>query len=276
MKLLAVTFISAVLAFGQGSQDPLVRGKQIVDDAIAAMGGEAFLKVQNRVETGRAYSFYHEELSGASVARFYTRYVAIDAAKSGTMLAQQEHQAIGKDEAFFIVFREEGGWEVTYRGPTPLEKEQVARHRDSVLHNIFYILRNRLNEPGMLFESRGTDVIDNGPVNVVDVIDSTNRVVTVYFHPTTKLPVRQDWVWREPDTRERNVEVTRFSRYRDVAGTKWPFQMHRERNGIKTYEMFADTVEINQTIDDARFAIPTADSRPFNTKTNTKDKNKKR
>ena len=270
MKPLALTLIATALAFGQASQDPQVRGKQIADAAVAALGGEKFLNVQNRIETGRAYSFYFAELSGASVARFYTRYIPVDADKTISELAQQEHQAIGKDEAFFVVFREEGGWEVTYRGPKPLEKEQIERHRDSTMHNIFYILRNRLHEPGMVFESRGTDVIDNTPVNVVDVIDSTNRVVTVYFHPTTKLPLRQDWVWREPVTRERNVEVTRFSRYRDVDGTQWPFQMHRERNGLKTYEMFAESVEINQPVDTDRFAVPTAETRPFNTKTSTK------
>jgi hypothetical protein len=74
--------------------------------------------------------------------------------------------------------------------------------------------------------------------------------------------VRQDWVWRDPQTRERNVEVTRFSRYREVAGTQWPFQMHRERNGQKTYEMFADSVKVNQDLDGELFAIPTADTRP--------------
>jgi hypothetical protein len=99
-------------------------------------------------------------------------------------------------------------------------------------------------------------------VNVVDVIDSENRVVTVYIHGATKLPVRQDWVWRDPVTRERNVEVTRFSRYRDVAGTQWPFQMHRERNDRKTYEMFAETVTINQDLDGNLFAIPDENTRP--------------
>ena len=242
------------------AQDVQVRGKQIIDETLKALGGEKFLSVTNRIEEGRAYSFYNEELSGLSVAKFYTRYVPV--AKPGLELAQQERQAFGKDEYYFVVLREEGAWEVTFRGPKPLEKDQIDRHHNSVMHNIFYILRNRLKEPGLVFESRGTDVIDNMAMNVVDVIDSENRVVTVYVHAATKLPMRQDWVWRDPVTRERNVEVTRFSRYREVAGTQWPFQMHRERNGQKTYEMFAETVTINQKLDDAIFAIPDASARP--------------
>jgi hypothetical protein len=242
------------------AQDRQVRGKQIIDATIQALGGEKFLNVRNRVESGRAYSFFNEQLSGLSVARFYTRYIAEP--NAGEKLAQQERQAFGKDEYYFVILREEGGWEVTFRGPKKLEADQIRRHHDSVLHNVFYILRNRLNEAGLVFEARGTDVIDNMAVDVVDVIDSRNRVVTVYIHKATKLPVRQDWTWRDPLTRERNDELTRFARYREVAGTQWPFQMHRERNGLKIYEMFADSVTINQNLDEALFAIPSSDTRP--------------
>jgi len=258
-------FVLCTIAAAAWGQDAQVKGRQIIDDAIKALGGEKFLSVQNRIESGRAYSFAFDRLSGLSVARFYTRYVPIDPSKSGIELAQQEYQGLGKEEDFFRVFREEGGWEVTYRGPTELEKEQVVRYKDSTLHNIFYIFRNRMKEPGMVFEYRGSDVIENTPMNIVDIIDSKNRVVTAYFHPTTKLPLRQKWEWRD-ETRERFEELTRFSRYRAVDGIQWPFQVNRERNGKKTYEMFADSVEINQTIDEKRFAKPDASTRPYITK----------
>jgi hypothetical protein len=269
MKHFLVICFIATTAFGQDAQ---VKGRQLIDDAVKALGGEKFLSVQNRIETGRAYSFAFDTLSGLSVARFYTRYIPLDPSKSGMELAQQEHQGLNKNEAFYRLFREEGGWEVTFRGPTKLEKEQVERYHDSILHNVFYILRNRLQEPGMIFEARGSDVIENTPMNLVDIIDSKNRVVTAYFHPTTKLPLRQKWDWRDPETRERFEEVTRFARFRNVDGTQWPFQTNRERNGRKTYEMFADTVVINQVIDERRFAIPDASSLPFKTSTDTKKK----
>lgn len=267
MKHLVIVCLFATASFAQDLQ---VRGRQIVDEAIAALGGEKFLTVKNRIESGRSFSFFLDELSGLSVTRLYTRYIPLDPAKSGIEIAQQEYQGLGKDEAFFRVFREEGGWEVTYRGPTKIEKELVTRYHDSVLHNVFYILRNRLKEPGLAFEFRGSDVVENTPMNLVDIIDSKNRVVTVYFHPTTKLPLRQSWVWRDPETRERFEEVTRFARFRNVDGTQWPYQINRERNGRKTYEMFADSVVINQQIDDSRFAIPDASTRPYKTSTDTK------
>jgi len=242
--------------------DAQKRGRELIDETIAALGGEKFMHIENRVEIGRAYSFFQERISGLSIAHFYTRYAPVDPAKTATELGQQEHQAFTKDEQFFNIIREEGGWEVTYRGVKPLEKDQITRHHDSLMHNVFYILRNRLNEPGMIFEAKAGDVLENVPVNVVDIVDSTNRVVTVYLHQTTKLPVQQAWVWRDPETRERNDEITRYGRYREVDGTQWPYQTHRERNGRKVYEMFADTVMINQPWDEKRFAVPGNDLRP--------------
>ena len=150
------------------------------------------------------------------MAKIYTRYISgrRRTARESTW-AFRSAQAFGKNEDYYVLFRQEGAWEVTFRGPKELEKDRVQRYRDTTLNNVLYILRQRLHEPGMIFESRGSDVIENQPVDVVDITDSQNRVVRVYFHQTTKLPVQQSWVWRDPETKERDEEVTRFSRYRD-------------------------------------------------------------
>jgi len=238
------------------------RGKKVVDDAIAALGGQKFLDMQDRIETGRAYSFFHDQISGLSVAKIYTRYIAVPAGRSGIDLGVQEREAFGKNEDYYVLFRQEGAWEVTFRGPKELEKDRVQRYRDTTLNNVLYIFRQRLHEPGIIFESRGSDVVENQPVDVVDITDSQNRVVKVYFHQTTKLPVQQFWVWRDPQTKEREEEVTRFSRYRQVNGIQWPQQIHRERNGEKVYEIFSESVTVNQQLADNLFAIPGPDAKP--------------
>jgi hypothetical protein len=254
MKQLAL-FLAAMAAYGQGLGSD-ARAKKVIDDAIAALGGEKFLKMSDRIESGRAYSFYNSRLSGLSIARIYTRYITLPAGKSGQELGQRERQAFGKDEDFYLLFREDGAWDVTYRGSKPLEQDRIDRYVESTLRNFFYILRQRLNEPGLTFESLGLDVIENIPVEGVDIIDSQNRSVKVYFHQTTKLPVRQEWVFRDPKTRERNVEVTRFARYRDVGGgVQWPQHIQRERDGAKVYEIFSESVVINQGLTDNLFSL---------------------
>ena len=258
-RILCVLVATAALASAQGIE---ARGRKIVDDAIVALGGQKFLDMQDRIEKGRAYSFFHDQLSGLSVAKIYTRYIAVPQDRTGIDLGVQERQAFGKNEDYYVLFRQEGAWEVTFRGPKELEKDRVQRYRDTTLNNVLYIFRQRLHEPGMIFESRGSDVVENQPVDVVDITDSQNRVVRVYFHQTTKLPVQQSWVWRDPETMERQEEVTRFSRYRPVDGIQWPQQMHRERNGEKTYEIFSESVTVNQQLADNLFAVPGPDARP--------------
>ncbi len=265
MKSAVLAVIAASVGFAQAgfAQVPLsqseIRGKQVIDAAIAALGGSKFLKMEDRVESGRAYSFYREQLSGLSIAKIYTRYLnSVPPDRTGEDLAVRERQGFGKNEEYgYVLFREEGGWEVTFRGPRELAKDRLERYRDTTLRNIFYILRVRLHEPGMIFEYKGSDVVENLPVDIVDIADAQNRVVTAYFDPTTKLPVRQFIDWRDPDTRERNEEITRFARYREVNGIQWPHQITRERNGEKVYQIFAESVTFNNDLTDDLFAVPT-------------------
>jgi hypothetical protein len=69
------------------------------------------------------------------------------------------------------------------------------------------------------------------------------------------MPVKQMFYRRDPQTKERFEEVTFFSKYRDVGGSQWPFTILRERDGERIYQMFADSVEVNQGLTDDLFAI---------------------
>jgi hypothetical protein len=231
------------------------RGRKVVDAAIAALGGEKFLNMEDRVESGRAYSFYRDNLSGLSIAKIYTRYITVNPLKSGDELGVRERQAFGKNEDTAVVFREEGAANINWRGAKEMPAEDFARYRESTLHNIFYILRVRLHETGLIFESVGSDVVDRVPVDIVDVIDAKNRTVRVFFDQITKLPVKQSFSRLDPLTKDRYEEVTRFDRYRENDGIEWPQQITRERNGEKIYQIFAESVAFNQNLTDDLFSL---------------------
>jgi len=239
------------------------RARKVIDDAIAALGGDSFLNMKDRVEIGRAYSFYNEALTGLTVAKLYTRYLMVAPNQTGEELGLRERQAFGKTEDYATIFREDGAAEVSWRGSKALPKEQFERYKDSTLRGIFYILRMRLHEPGLTFESRGADVVDHLPVEVVDITDSENRVTTVYFHQSTKLPMQQKFTWRDPKTHEPTDEITRYARYRESNGIQWPQEVTRERNGDKIFQLFADSVLFNQDVTDDKFdTSPPANAKP--------------
>ncbi len=250
---IATMFAAAAVVSAGPAETRQERGKRVVDECLTALGGDAYLHMDDRVESGRAYSFYRQELTGLSVAKIYTRYLAPVPGK----VAVREREAFGKDEASAVLFDENGAWEITFRGARPLDDERIARYRDSTLRNILYILRQRLQEPGMAFYSQGTDFWENRPVEIVDITDADNQTVTVYFDQLSKVPVRQVYKRRNPEYKDFDTEETVFGNFRDVGGgVKWPTSLLRKRNGDKIFEMYADSVQINQNLKDNLFTLP--------------------
>ena len=252
-------YLTMMLACAAAAQPETAqqRGKRVVEEALKALGGSRFQSVEDRIETGRAYSFYREELKGFAKARIYTRYLTRPEPPVAGFFGSRERQCFGKDDSSGVLFTEDGAWEVTFRGARPLLDDRVKAYRDSTLLNIFYILRQRLGEPGLGFLSRGSDIWENQPVEIVEISDGDNRMVTVYFNQLTRLPVRQWYQRRNAVTKEKDDEVTLFSKYRDIGGgVLWPFQILRERNGEKIFEIFSESVTINRNLKDNLFMLP--------------------
>jgi hypothetical protein len=249
-KLFLLLFCAALLP----AETNLERGKRLIHESLNALGGEKFLAMEDRIESGRAYSFYRERLTGLAVAKIYTRYLKENVPGQ---VRQRERQTFGKDEDSVILLLENDSYQITYRGAIPLKQDRLYRYKESVLRNYFYILRMRMKEPGMIFEYRGSDIWSNIPVEKVDITDNENRVVTVYLHRTTKLPVRQISVRRDPQTKERIEDSSIYTKFRDAGGgVQWPFNILSERNGEKVFELFSESVVINQNLTDELFTVP--------------------
>jgi len=251
--------LSASLAFSIHAEDSQARAKRVIDEAIAALGGPAFLNMQDRSESGRVYSFYREKITGLAVATVYTRYLPVSDPHAFGVVERDSFAKSNKDdkEMYADLFTADGVWDISYRGVRPLPKDRLPRYKESQRRNVFYILRMRLHEPGMIFESRGADVLDNRPVEIVDITDADNDTTTVYFDQTMKVPIRQLFYRRDPMTKDRDEEVTIFSKYRDVGGgVKWPFDIQRMRNGEIIFQIYSESVKINQGLADSLFALP--------------------
>ena len=103
----------------------------------------------------------------------------------------KQRQEFGKKHDDVVLLSDQAAWEITYRGAKKLPADRVETFQTTTIHDVFYILRARLDEPGMTFESHGTDVVENQPVETIEIYDSENRNVTAWFHQGTLLPVKQ-------------------------------------------------------------------------------------
>src|ERR1700733_10811985 len=96
-------FLGALLA-----QTRAEKGKQALDDVINALGGSNYLKMQNRVETGRAVTLYREQLTGLSHARIYTEYLR---APEPGKLGVHERQFFGKKLDSSVLYLDGKGYD---------------------------------------------------------------------------------------------------------------------------------------------------------------------
>src|ERR1035437_7727435 len=253
MKRIGPLFLSLALTAGAlAAETAYERGKRVVHEALQAVGGKAYLAMEDRVESGRAYSFFRQELQGLDIARIYTRYLTPVPGKPSV----RERQSFGKEDSGGVLFNQDGAWEITFRGARLMEPKRIENWRDGTLRNVFYILRQRLDEPGMDFYSRGSDLYENLPVEIVDITDGDGQTVTVYFSASSKLPVRQMFKRRNPDYKDFDTEEALFARYRDGGGgVMWPLSIRRARNGEKIYEINSESVEINGSLRDDIFKL---------------------
>jgi hypothetical protein len=230
------------------------KGKQVIDAAVAGLGGAQFLEMRTRVASGRVYSFFHDQLSGFDRATVYTEYLAPKPAQG---LAQRERERMGKKQDYSYLFLPDQGWDITFRGARPIPDEIWQRYLRSTENDILYLLRTRRNEPGLAFDYIGNQVYLSRHVEIVDITDSKNRTIRVYFDFNTKLPVRQIFDWLDPDTKEHNEEISVYDKYRDVGqGIMWPYSIERERNGYKTYQFFAEKIAANEPIPTVMYELP--------------------
>lgn len=254
MRLLGAILLAAALGNGQPAGE---RGRRLIEEAIAALGGERFRNMRDRVESGRAYSFYRDELSGLARATIYTRYLQPrDGPQAGSLLVRERQSFGNNEDRGAVLFTEKEGYQITFRGARPLPPETLERYRETTLHNVLYILRQRLAEPGIHIEWRASDIWQGQRVEVVEISDAENRSVTLYLSASSRLPVRQVFYRRDPQTRRRVEEVTIYSKYRDVGGVQWPFVIERERDGEKIFQMYSEKVEINRGLTDELFTLP--------------------
>ncbi len=246
--------LSGVIASAQTRQE---KGRAVMEAMIAALGGDQFLTMKDRVESGRVYSFYRNQLRGLSRATVSTRYVTAPDPPVPGELYVRERQSFGKKEEWAVLFDEQKGWQITFRGARPQPQATIDRYRETTRRNLFYTLRQRRGEKGLVVEYVGSEIFDNQPMDVIEFVDGDNIPVKVYVHQTTHLPARQTWVRRDPKTKDRDDEETVFGKYRDVGGgVQWPFAITRRRNGEKIFEIFSESVAVNVGLTDELFTLP--------------------
>jgi hypothetical protein len=219
------------------------KAKAVLDQAIQALGGEAYLRVKDMSQEGRAYSFHHGEPN--SVGTLFWRFRKFPA---------KDRIELTKKRDVIEIYNGDKGYEVTYKGIRNLQgKDELDPYLRRRHFSLESVLREWLSEPGIALFYEGQTVAAQKEAEQVTVMNANNEAVTLDFDLATHLPVKKSFSWRDPVDKQRNVEEEIFDNYRAVANIMTPFDTTRFFNGEMAAQSFLTSVSINQGLSDLLF-----------------------
>ncbi len=250
----AAPFVFIRRLTGQTAQE---KGRQYVEDALDAMGGQNFLDIRTQVATGRAYSFYNASVRGLARVTVYERFDPMQPNMPADWLPVSRREVYTEKGDYFSLFLNGKGWEVTFQGARPLPLDLAERYRLSVRRDFFYFLRYRRNENGLYFYNPGMEIVDNTPTNKVEISDAEGETITVYLRQSDGLPHTGVYTRRDPKTRIPFEEKSIWSKFREVETRAIiPWNIRKERDGEVIFEQFAGEMTVNSDIKPEIFQLP--------------------
>jgi hypothetical protein len=231
-------------------EESAAKAKQLIQSAIEALGGSAYLNMRDMTCTGRAGQFGHSgELNGFENFVNYVEPPTMDRTEN---LPQRN---------IIEVYNGDMGWTLDRGGVSEAAVTDLARFQDNIRKDLFNILKNRVHEDGMIFRYAGVDIVDLHEVDWVEMVDADDRTIRIAFARESRLPIRKTIQTRDPKFRTTTEEIELFSNYHPIGGLQTPFQIERDRNGLKIYQIFFDKCEYNTGLPASLFTKESLDER---------------
>lgn len=230
------------------------KGKQILQDLIAGLGGPGYTGVHESACSGRRALFGHSgELTGYidfDDFRHYPDKARIEYIRKGHNSVLLS--LIGFDELYWThggivitLFNEDRGWSYDRSGVNELPVTSVTDFQEQVKKNADNLLRFRLNEPGLSIRFGGSDTVDLRQVDWVEINDSEGRKYRLAINRSTHYLDRMVVSTEDTENQQINDDTTIFTNYQLKDSVWTPMQFTREHNGRRTAQFFLDSCRFN-------------------------------
>jgi hypothetical protein len=211
------------------------KARQLLDQMVAAMGGEAWLTYKTSGQQGRSYGFYHGKPNSAGTLywRFYE-------------YPDKERQELTKQRDVVYIYNGDKGYERTFKGTSADEEkatQEIVRRRR---HSLEVVLREWLKAPRTVLFYDGQSVADQQMVDVVTILNQDNDQVSIGIDIHTHLPINKRFSWRDAD-KYKVEDETIYGNYRKVQGIETPFTVTNLRDGEIIGQNFLIHAEYNET-----------------------------
>jgi hypothetical protein len=261
MKYVLIALLLTVLCFGQDTgpaastdsgppsqaipvdQANQQKAKAVLNQAIQALGGDAYLHWSDMSTEGRSYSFHHGQPNSAGLLFWRFR-----------KFPDKDRIELTKKRDWVQIYNGDKGYEITYKGVRNVDaKDELTPYLRRRHYSLDIVLRQWLNQPGIALFYEGQTVAAQKEADQVTIMNDKNEGVTLYLDINTHLPIKKSFSWRDPADKQRNIEDEIFDNYRPIQGIMTPFDTTRLFNGEMAAQAFLVDAKYNQNIPDSFF-----------------------
>jgi hypothetical protein len=223
-------------------QENARKAKALLEQAIQALGGDAYLKIHDMQQAGRAYSFHHGRPTSNGIQ--YWRF---------TQFPDKERIELTKERDVAQLYVGDKAYEITYKGAHPMEEKDLSEYLRRRRFSLDTLLKAWVNDPKVALFYDGNAIAAEHPALKITLINSSNEGVTLYVDAETHLPLKKTFTWRDPVDKQKNLEEETYDNYRLVQGIMTPYGFTRYFNGDMASERFLNSASYNQGLDQAMF-----------------------
>ena len=230
------------------------KGKQILRDLIAGLGGPGYTEVRESECSGLRALFGHSgDLTGYINFIDFRQYpdkARIEYSRKGrnTILLS----LIGLDGLDFAhggiviaLYNGDRAWSYDRSGVSELPVTSVTDFQEATRRSVDNLLRFRLKEPGLSIRFGGNDTVDLRQVDWVEINDGEGRKYRLAVNRSTHLLDRAVVSTEDTENQQVNDDTTIYSNYQLKDSVWTPMQFSREHNGRRTAQFFLDSCRYN-------------------------------
>jgi hypothetical protein len=213
------------------------QARAALDAMVRALGGQAWMNIQSQYREGHIAAFYQGNPDPGT-----TDYYEFHQWPDHDRIEYTKH----RDVVQFYVGRQ--GFEVTYRGKKPLDKDIVddyLRRRD---HSVETVMKVWLKDPNTILVYEGQHLAERHLAEQVTLISAQNEAVTILIDVQTHLPLRRTFQWRDPEYHDKNTDAEEYDDYHTVDGFPTPYTISRYKNDEMTRQYYVTRVNFNQNL----------------------------
>jgi hypothetical protein len=213
------------------------QARAILDEMVQALGGQAWLGIKSMEREGSGAAFFHGNPDLGT-----TQFFEFHQWPDHDRIEYTKHRDVVQ---FYIGG---SGTEVTYKGKSPLPKDQVddfVRRRD---HSIETVIKTWLPDPQTILVYEGQRLAERHLTDQVTLISASNEAVTIQTDTQTHLPLRRSFEWRDPVYHDKNVDAEEYDDYHLIDGLPTALRVTRFKNDEQVRQFYLTKVKYNEDL----------------------------